>query len=89
MKKISNWLIGVWGSLMGYFMVFPADLTSVWMVMPHELKDAMPPYVAKAIGFAVLVAAMLGKMHKQRVENVQLKQKVADVAPSDEVNDGH
>lgn len=88
MKKISNWLIGAWTALMGVFMVAPDTLTSVWLMMPEDIKSAMPPYVAKAIGFAVLIAAMLGKMHKQRVENVQLKQKVEDSTNS-EVNNGN
>lgn len=78
MKKLSNWLIGIWMSVCTALQFWPDALLQVWNLMPEDLKGAIPPLYVKAISFSILVMAMLGKMHGMRVKQVRLEQKVQD-----------
>lgn len=78
MKKISNWLIGIWMSVCTALQFWPDALLQVWSLMPEDLKGAIPPLYVKAISFSILVMAMLGKMHGMRVKQARLEQKVQD-----------
>lgn len=78
MKKISNWLLGIWMSVCTALQFWPDALLQVWDMMPEDLKSAIPPLYVKAISFSILVMAMLGKMHGMRVKQVRLEQKVQD-----------
>ena len=78
MKKLSNWIIGIWMSVYTALQFWPDALLQVWNLMPEDLKDAIPPLYVKAISFSILVMAMLGKMHGMRVTQAKLEQKVQD-----------
>lgn len=78
MKKLSNWLIGIWMSVCTALQFWPDALLQVWNLMPEDLKGAIPPLYVKAISFSILVMAMLGKMHGMRVKQARLEQKVQD-----------
>lgn len=87
MKKLSNWLIGIWMSVCTALQFWPDALMQVWNMMPEDLKDAIPPLYVKAISFSILVMAMLGKMHGMKVSNAKLEQKVEDASQGEEVKD--
>ncbi len=78
MKKISNWLIGIWLSICAALQFWPEALMQVWQMMPDDLKDAIPPLYVKAISFSILVMSFLGKMHVMTVQKAKLEQKVED-----------
>lgn len=88
MKKISNWLLGLWVSVCTALQVWPEALMQVWNFMPPDLKDAIPPLGVKIISFSILVLSFLGKMHMMRIQNVKLAQKVEDTSPQD-INHGN
>lgn len=73
MKRLNTWLIAAWGLLVGYLQFVPDALTQVWLMMPQDIKDAMPPYFIKAVGYALLAMMMLGKTIMLKRENKRLK----------------
>lgn len=73
MKRLSNWLIGIWMAICSAIQVFPDVAMQVWMMMPDDLKSALPPFTVKAISYSVLVVSMLAKMHGMKKENKALK----------------
>ena len=85
MKKVSNWLLGLWVSVCTALQFWPGALLQVWNMMPEDLKSAIPPLYVKAISFSIMVMAMLGKMHGMRVKQVRLEQKVQDASQPEEV----
>lgn len=66
MRKLSNWLLATWISICSVMQLWPESLLYVWGMMPDDLKSQLPPYVAKAASFSVMLIAMLGKMHSMR-----------------------
>lgn len=87
MKKISNWLLGLWVSVCTALQIWPEALLQVWNFMPADLKDAIPPLGVKIISYSILVLSFLGKMHVMRVKQVRLEQKVEDSSQAVEVKD--
>lgn len=73
MKRLTNWLIGIWLSFCSLIQFWPDAMVHVWAFMPEDLKSAIPPIAVKAISYSILVASMLGKMHGMRKENKALK----------------
>ncbi|HBK9907433.1 TPA: hypothetical protein LOL70_004809 [Salmonella enterica subsp. enterica serovar Infantis] len=45
----------------------------VWMMMPDDLKSALPPFTVKAISYSILLASLFGKMHGMKKEIKALK----------------
>ena len=88
MKKISNWLLGLWVSFCTALQIWPDALMQVWNFMPPDLKDAIPPLGVKIISYSILVLSFLGKMHMMSIQNVKLAQKVEDTSPQD-INNGN
>lgn len=85
MKKISNWLLGIWMSVCTALQFWPDALLQVWNMMPEDLKSAIPPLGVKIISYSILVLSFLGKMHVMRVKQVRLEQKVQDASQPEEV----
>jgi hypothetical protein len=73
MKRLSNWLIGIWLSLCSLIQFWPDAMVHVWAFMPDDLKAAIPPIAVKAISYSILIASLLGKMHGMKKENKALK----------------
>jgi len=73
MKRLSNWLLGLWVALCSMLQVWPESMLYVWGMMPDDLKSELPPFAVKAISYSILVASMLAKMHGMKKENKALK----------------
>jgi hypothetical protein len=73
MRRLTNWLIGIWMVICSALQVFPDVAMQVWMMMPDDLKSALPPFTVKAISYSVLVISMLAKMRGMKKENKALK----------------
>lgn len=73
MKRLSNWLIGIWMALCSAIQMFPDAAIQVWMMMPDDMKGALPPFMVNAISYAVLIISLLAKMHGMKKENKALK----------------
>lgn len=73
MKKLSNWLLGAWISFCSLLQLWPDAMMHVWVMMPDDLKAALPPFVVKAISYSILLLSMLGKMHAMNKANKRLK----------------
>ena len=73
MKRISNWLLGIWVAICSLLQVWPEAMLYVWGMMPEDLKASLPPFAVKAISYSVLVLSMLAKMHGMKKENKALK----------------
>lgn len=76
MKKISNWLLGVWISFCSLLQIWPESMLYVWAMMPDDLKSALPPFAVKAVSYSIMLAGILGKMHGMRKENRRLRNDV-------------
>lgn len=73
MKKLSNWLLGAWISFCSLLQLWPDTMMHVWVMMPDDLKAALPPFAVKAISYSILLLSMLGKMHAMNKANKRLK----------------
>lgn len=73
MRRLTNWLIGIWMVICSALQAFPDVAMQVWMMMPDDLKSALPPFTVKAISYSVLVISMLAKMRGMKKENKALK----------------
>ncbi len=73
MKKLSNWLLGAWISFCSLLQLWPDAMMHVWVMMPDDLKAALPPFAVKAISYSILLLSMLGKMHAMNKANKRLK----------------
>ncbi len=73
MKRLTTCLIAVWGVILGYLQFVPDALTQVWMLMPQDIKDSMPPYFIKAVGYVLFALMMVGKTAMLKRENKRLK----------------
>lgn len=73
MKKLSNWLLGAWISFCSLLQLWPDAMMHVWVMMPDDLKAALPPIAVKAISYSILLLSMLGKMHAMNKANKRLK----------------
>lgn len=73
MRRLSNWLIGIWASLCSLIQLWPDAMMHVWVMMPDDLKAALPPFAVKAISYSILLLSMLGKMHAMNKANKRLK----------------
>lgn len=73
MKKLSNWLLGLWISFCSLLQIWPESMLYVWAMMPDDLKSALPPLAVKAVSYSVMLAAILGKMNGMRKENRRLR----------------
>lgn len=78
MKKLSNWLLGVWISFCSLLQLWPDAMMHVWVMMPDDLKAALPPLAVKAVSYSVMLAAILGKMHAMNKANKRLKDESED-----------
>lgn len=76
MKKISNWLIGIWLAICSTLQVWPGALLQAWMMMPDDLKAAIPPIAVKAVSYSVLVLSFLAKMHFMNKDKKDLQNQV-------------
>lgn len=73
MKKLSNWLLGAWISFCSLLQLWPDAMMHVWVMMPDDLKAALPPFAVKLVSYSVMLAAILGKMHAMNKANKRLK----------------
>lgn len=73
MKRLSNWLIGIWASFCSLIQLWPDAMVHVWAFMPEDLKSAIPPIAVKAISYSILLASLFGKMHGMKKEIKALK----------------
>lgn len=73
MKKLSNWLLGAWISFCSLLQLWPDAMMHVWVMMPDDLKAALPPFAVKAISYSILLLSILGKMHAMNKANKRLK----------------
>lgn len=73
MKRLSNWLLGLWVALCSMLQVWPESMLYVWGMMPDDLKSALPPFAVKAISYSILLLPMLGKMHAMNKANKRLR----------------
>lgn len=73
MKKLSNWLLGAWISFCSLLQLWPDAMMHVWVMMPDDLKAALPQFAVKAISYSILLLSMLGKMHAMNKANKRLK----------------
>lgn len=79
MKRLNTWLMSIWAAILGYFQFFPQDLNNLWVAMPDDIKSSLPPYVAKAVAFALFCAMLIGRGVTSHKEKKQLEQKVEEV----------
>lgn len=63
--------------LAGWFMASPDAFLNVWLMLPQELKDVLPPDVVKFIPIFILVAGTFARVVKQN----KLPQVNADDTP--------
>lgn len=73
MKRLSNWLLGLWVALCSMLQVWPESMLYVWGMMPDDLKAALPPFAVKVVSYSVMLAAILGKMHAMNKANKRLR----------------
>mgnify|MGYP004442915077 FL=1 len=73
MKKLSNWLLGLWISFCSLLQIWPESMLYVWAMMPDDLKSALPPFAVKAVSYSIMLAGILGKMNVMRKENRRLR----------------
>lgn len=73
MKKLSNWLLGLWISFCSLLQIWPESMLYVWTMMPDDLKSALPPFAVKAVSYSIMLAGILGKMNVMRKENRRLR----------------
>lgn len=78
MKKLSNWLLGLWISFCSLLQIWPESMLYVWAMMPDDLKSALPPFAVKVVSYSVMLAAILGKMHAMNKANKRLKDESKD-----------
>lgn len=76
MKKLSNWLLGLWISFCSLLQIWPESMLYVWAMMPDDLKSALPPFAVKAVSYSIMLAGILGKMNVMRKENRRLRDDV-------------
>jgi hypothetical protein len=76
MKKLSNWLLGLWISFCSLLQIWPESMLYVWAMMPDDLKSALPPFAVKAVSYSIMLAGILGKMNVMRKENRRLRNDV-------------
>ena len=76
MKKLSNWLLGLWISFCSLLQIWPESMLYVWAMMPDDLKSALPPIVVKGVSYSIMLVGILGKMHAMRKENRRLRNDV-------------
>jgi hypothetical protein len=86
MKKIKMALMSLWAMVTGWFLAFPADLYTVWNVMPDDIKTAIGPQAARVIGIILLAGAFIRSMSTIKKENKDLKNKVESMETKDENN---
>lgn len=73
MKKLSNWLLGLWISFCSLLQIWPESMLYVWAMMPDDLKSALPPFAVKVVSYSIMLAGILGKMNVMRKENRRLR----------------
>lgn len=73
MKRLSNWLLGLWVALCSMLQVWPESMLYVWGMMPDDLKSALPPFAVKAVSYSVMLAAIFGKMYGMNKANKRLR----------------
>lgn len=76
MKKLSNWLLGAWISFCSLLQLWPDAMMHVWVMMPGDLKAALPPIVVKGVSYSIMLIGILGKMHGMKKENRRLRNDV-------------
>lgn len=76
MKKLNNWLLGLWISFCSLLQIWPESMLYVWAMMPDDLKSALPPFAVKAVSYSIMLAGILGKMNVMRKENRRLRDDV-------------
>ncbi|QZB86851.1 holin protein [Salmonella phage seszw] len=76
MKKLSNWLLGLWISFCSLLQIWTESMLYVWAMMPDDLKSALPPIVVKGVSYSIMLVGILGKMHGMRKENRRLRNDV-------------
>lgn len=64
MKLISNWR-RAWRMFSMQAMTLAAALQGAWMLMPEDLKAALPPALVPVVSVALLVAGMVGRLVDQ------------------------
>lgn len=52
--------------IVGWFLASPDAFLQVWLMLPQDLKDTLPPSVVKFIPIAILVAGTLARVVKQK-----------------------
>lgn len=78
MKLISNWrefhklwsvrlnLIGT--AIMTAFMAWPSLALDLWLMMPSEVKDFLPPRLVPLLALAFFLAATVARLIKQKLD---------------------
>lgn len=74
-KMIPNWRQGwrFWSTrlqilglaFLGLFMEFPDAALSVWVALPPDLKDYLPPQFARYIAYAIFFASIVARFIRQ------------------------
>lgn len=79
MKKLRAALMWAWAALLGYFQYDPGQFIALWSSIPQDIKDVMPPYIAKTIGFSLLVGFFAAGRHMDKKKTQKLEQKLEEV----------
>jgi len=86
MNKIRAAILWAWAALMGYFQYDPGQFIALWHSIPQDIKDVMPPYVAKTIGYSLLIGFFAAGRHMDKKKSKQLEQKLDEVQKDDSAN---
>lgn len=90
MTKFRNWLLAAWLGALGYLQIYPGAITDAWMMVPDDLKQAVPLWVPKTISGSVLFLTFLAKMGFMGSDKKKLKKQVDQMSPQEGgPNDGN
>lgn len=73
-KTWSVWLIGLGTTLGVYLAAFPDALVQVWLMLPADLKAALPVNVAQYISYALIALGVISKFIRQPKLDQQRKE---------------
>lgn len=73
-KTWSVWLIGVGTGLGVYLSAAPDTIAQVWLMLPPDLKAALPVNVAQYISYALIALGVVSKFIRQPKLDQQRKE---------------
>lgn len=89
MLKIRNWILGAWLVILGYLQIYPGAITDAWMMVPDDLKAAVPVWVPKVISGSVLFITFLAKMGFLAADKKKLNKQVDHLTQNGAGGDGN